>query len=134
MDRKIGGLTLRELTGFALLALLLLGGLLTAWDMSRQHETLSVMLEDSAWLALTGQWENARKTAQDAKSDWERRRNLRAALADHTPLEEIDGLFAEMTIFAASEERTEFARTCAALARRLEALADSHKASWWNIL
>lgn len=134
MDRKIGGLTLRELTGFTLLVLLLLLGLLTAWSMSRQHEKISSMLEESAWLALSGQWQNARKTAETAKADWERRRDFRAALADHTPLEEIDGLFAEMTIFAASEERTEFARTCAALARRMEAMADSHRASWWNIL
>ena len=134
MDRKIGALTLRELTGIALLVLLLLGGLLAAWDMSCQHEKISAMLEDSAWLALSGQWENARETAEGAKAEWERRQKIRAALADHTPLEEIDGLFAEMTVFAASEEQTEFARTCAALARRMKALADSHKASWWNIL
>lgn len=134
MDRKIGGLTLRELTGFVLLVVLLLAGLLTAWEMGRQHRQMARLLEDSSWLALSGQWENARETAQEAKRLWQRRRSLRSALADHTPLEEIDGLFAQLAISAAADDRTEFARTGAALARKLEALGEAQRLRWWNIL
>ena len=134
MDRKIGGLTLRELTGFALLVALLLGGLFSSWDMSRRHDGIARTLEEGTWLALSGQWENARNAAEKARQEWGRGRHHRAAFADHTPLEEIDGLFAELMVYAAVGERAEFARTCAALEERLDALGDAHRASWWNIL
>lgn len=134
MDWKIGGLTLRELTGFALLVALLLAGLLSSWVMGRQHSGIARALEDSTWLALSGQWENARNAAQEAKQEWERGRRCQAAIVDQTRLEEIDSLFAELTVYAAAGERTEFARTCAALEQRLEALGDNHRAGWWNIL
>ena len=134
MDRKIGVLTLRELTGLILLVGLLLCGLLTGWYTGRQHRELSRQLEDSAWLALSGQWENARKKAEDAKEMWQENWKLRAAFSDHTPMEEIDDLFGEMTVCSAAGERTEFARVCAALSGRVAAMGQAHQLSWWNVL
>ena len=134
MDRKIRGLTLRELTGFALLVALLLAGLLSSWVMGRRHSEMARILEDGTWMALSGQWENARNAAQEAKQEWERGRRFQAAIDDQTRLEEIDGLFAQLTVCAAAGERTEFARTCAFLEQKLEALSDTHRIGWWNIL
>ena len=134
MDRKIGRLTLREMTAVALLAALLLFGLLTSWYMGRQHRTISRGLEESGWMALSGQWSDAREKAQEVKSAWEKNRQLRAALADHTPMEEIDRLFEELTIYAAAGERTEFARCCAALSSHVRAVGEAHRLTWWNVL
>lgn len=134
MDRKIGALTLREATGIVLLLVLLAGGLLSGWYMGRQHEDISKKLEDSAWLALSGQISNARKAADAARAQWEKGRSLRAVLGDHTPMEEIDDLFAELKIYGAAGERTEFARTCSALSSRMAAMGNAYKLSWWNIL
>ena len=134
MDRKIGGLTLRELTAFGLLLALLLLGLLTSWYMDRQHRTISRELEESGWMALSGQWSNARERAQAATAAWEKNRQLRSALADHTPMEEIDDLFEELNIYAAAGERTEFARCCAALSVRIQAVGEAHRLTWWNVL
>lgn len=134
MDRKNGILTLREVTALSLLLVLLLGGLLLGWYLGQQHRELSRQLEDSAWLALSGQMENARKMAQEAKTVWEKEWKLRAAFGDHTPMEEIDDLFAELTIYGAAGDRTEFASTCAALASRVEAMGNAHRLSWWNVL
>ena len=134
MDRKIAGLTLRELTAFALLLALLLLGLLSSWYMDRQHRMISGELEQSGWMALSGQWSDARETARQATADWEKDRQLRAALADHTPMEEIDQLFEELTIYAAAGERTEFARCCAALSARVQAVGEAHRLTWWNVL
>lgn len=134
MDRKIGSITTRELLGFGLLLALLLVGLLCSWYLPRQSGQIGEALEDSAWMALSGQWENARKTAAAAREGWERKWKIWAAFGDHTPMEEVDALFAELTIYAAAEEQTDFAHTCAALSRRVEAMGNAHRFSWWNIL
>ena len=134
MDRKSGFLKLRELAGFLLLLLLLLAGLLSSWHMGRQHGEIAKHLEDSAWLALSGQWSDARETAETARQRWEKDWSLRAVFGDHTPIEEIDDMFAELTICGAAGERTEFARICAALSSRVEAMGDAHRISWWNVL
>lgn len=134
MDRKSGVISPRELLGFGLLLILLLAGLLCSWYMPRQHGQIAAALEDSAWMALSGQWENARKTAASAKENWEQQWKLWAAFGDHTPMEEIDALFAELTIYAAAEEQTDFAHTCGALSRRVEAMGKAHQFSWWNVL
>lgn len=134
MDRKIGKLTLRELTGFVLLALLLTAGLLSAWLLDRQQQEIGKTLEDSLWLALSGQWENARNTADSAREIWEDRWQLWAVFADHSPMEEIDSLFSELTVYGAAGERTDFARTCAILARKMEAMGAAHRLRWWNVL
>ena len=134
MDRKIGGITLRELLGVAILALLLVVGLLSAWYLNRQLTSMATTAEDSSWLALSGQWENAKELIGSSRQDWEKEWRFRAVFADHTYLEEIDGLFQELTVYSAAGERTEFARTCALLAERLEAIASSARLSWWNVL
>ena len=134
MDRKIGALSLRELAGFFLLVGLLLAGLLLSWYLGRQQGQVCDALEDSAWLALSGQWENARNTAEDARRQWEQNWHLRAAVTDHKPMEEIDSLFGELAIYSAAGAQTEFARTCTVLSRRLNALTQSQTLTWWNVL
>ena len=134
MDRQIGGITLRELLGAGLLVLLLLLGLLSAWYLNRQSSAMAAALEDSSWLALSGQWENAKEMSASVRQDWEKGWRLRAAFADHANLEEIDGLFREMMIYGAADERTEFSRTSALLAEKMKAMADSARFSWWNVL
>lgn len=134
MDRKIGVMTLREFAGLLLLLLLLLTGLLLSWYMGRQHTEISRGLEDSAWYALSGEWEKARDTVDSAREQWEQGWNLWAAFADHSPMEEIDALFAALRIYAAAGERTEFAHTCAALSRHVAAMGSAHQLSWWNVL
>ena len=53
--------------------------------------------------------------------------------ADHTPMEEIDALFAQVEVYAAAREETDFAAGCAALSRKVEAMGLAHGASWWNL-
>ena len=134
MDRKAGSLTLRELTAIILLVGLLLAGLLTGWYLGRQHRSIAAELEDCAWLALSGQWENAGKKAEGAKESWEQNWKIRAAFSDHTPMEEVDELFGDLTACIAAGERTEFARVCMALSARVTAMEQAHQLTWWNVL
>lgn len=134
MDRKIGGMTVRELLGMGLLAVLLLSGILSAWFLSRQPEEMASAMEDGVWFALSGQWENAKNLAASVRQDWEKGWRFRAVFADHTHLEEIDALFRELTVYEAAGEQTDFARICALLSEKLKAMASSARLSWWNVL
>jgi len=133
MDRK-RGLKLRDLAGPVLLLVLLLAGLLASWQPGRQQEAVARQLEDCQWLALSGQWQQAREGAQQAGTDWNSRRALWAALDDHRPMEDIDALFGRLSAAAAAGERTEFAMLCSELSRRILTLAESQKLHWWNVL
>ena len=81
MDRK--SITARELAGMILLIVLLAAGLLISRILGRQQDILAKQLEDSAWMALSGQWSDARETAEEARRNWEESWNLRATFADH---------------------------------------------------
>ena len=133
MDWK-RGMKLQDLAGPVLLLVLLLAGLLGSWYPSRQQETVARQLEDSQWLALSGQWQQAREQAQQAESDWDSRRKLWAALNDHRPMDEIDALFGQLKAWAAAGNREEFAQTCGELARRIHTMSQGQQLHWWNVL
>ncbi len=132
MDRQ--GRIGRETVGLVLLAVLLLTGLFTSWDMGRTHMAISKQLEDAAWFALAEDWEQARSAAAAAENGWETHRNLSSLLADHTPMEEIDGLFAQMGIYSAARSSEDFAALSAELSRKVAAMGDAHRLTWQNLL
>ncbi len=134
MDRKMAGMTLRDLTGIALLVVVLLAGLFASWYQGRQQESMADVLEDSAWLALSGQMDKARDGAAAVRENWQKKWRIQAALTDHGPLEEIDSLFEELTVYGAAGEQTEFARVCASISRKMDSLGDTDRLSWWNVL
>ena len=112
MDRKIGILTLRELIGVGLLVGLLLLGLFFSWYLGRQNGALSQQLSDCAWLALSGQMDKARKQADAAAQTWHAQWALGAALGEHSPMEDIDELFAQLKIYGAAGEQFPFVLGC----------------------
>ena len=132
MDRK--GRIGRELVGLLILAGLLLLGLLSSWRMDKIHGAISRQLEDAAWFALTEDWEKARTAASGAENDWEVHRDLFSLLADHTPMEEIDSLFARLDICSAAGNYGDFAIFCAEAARKVEAMGEAHRLTWQNLL
>lgn len=133
MDRK-RGMKLQNLAGPLLLLMLLLAGLLGSWQPGRQQEAVARQLEDCQWLALSGQWQQARQGAKQAETDWNSRQSLWQALDDHRPMEEIDALFGRLSAAAASGEREEFAQNCAELSRRIRTMAEGRQLRWWNVL
>lgn len=132
MDRQ--GRIGRELAGAVLLVGLLFFGLLTAWDMGRTHSDISRKIEDASWYALTEDWESARLAAESARSQWEDHRKLSSMLADHTPMEEIESLFARVYICSAARDTVEFAASCAELSQKLLAMGEAHRLTWENLL
>ena len=116
-----------------LLVLLALGCGIT-WSMAKVYRPMARQLEQAAAAAMEEDWEAALRLSEEAWDTWQTWRRFTASVADHTPMDEVEELFAELQTFAAAREQVHFAATCTQLARMAEAMADSHDPAWWNFL
>lgn len=120
--------------GIILMVLLLCVGLWTAQAMDAVHQPISALLEQAKDAALREDWEQAGALAMSAKAQWENSWRFTAAVADHTPMDDLDSLFAQLPVYLAQRETTHFASTCAELSMLARAMGDAHSLNWWNLL
>lgn len=120
--------------GVGILAAFLALGLVVSALACKAHQPAADILEQAAEKTLAGDFAEGIALGMDAKARWKRQWNGTAAIADHSPMDEVDALFAEMEIYARAGEQPHFAACCKELAQRLEAIADAHRFSWWNVL
>jgi len=120
--------------GIGLILSLLVLGLWNAAAMDQLHRPISQTLEKAASLSLSGEAEQGFALAQQAKDHWQQHWRSIASVSDHTPMDEIDGLFAQMERYAQAGDPVEFAAHCARLALRIDAVGDAHQLTWWNLL
>lgn len=124
----------RGKVGIGILAGLLVLCMLATVTMRRRNEPIARILAAASDLAAAGEWEEAKKLAGKARGDWEKRWHFTAVFADHTPMEDIDGLFARLEVYEKQEDRTAFAAVCADLSVKIEAMGDAHGINWWSLL
>ena len=120
--------------GAGILALFLVLGFVVSGLISHSHMPTCALLEDAAEKTLAGDFDSATELGMAAKDRWKNSWNGTAVIADHSPMDDVDALFAEMEIYAKTGEEPHFAACCKELAQRLQAVADAHKFSWWNVL
>ena len=120
--------------GAGILAVFLALGLTVSALACKAHQPTKDLLEQAAEKALSGDFQGGIALGMEAKARWERQWNGTASIADHSPMDEVDALFAEMEIYARTGEQPHFAACCKELSARVEAIADAHKFSWWNVL
>ena len=120
--------------GIAVLSLLLLSGLLVAKVTEEMYRPIIALLEEATATALDGNFQVAKFQAEEAKKLWNKKKNATATVADHTPMEDIDHLFAEVEIYAQTEEIPHFAACCAQLAVMVRDMSDAHAPNLWNLL
>ena len=106
----------------------------TGWMLNRFAEPVCRELRLAREEALAESWEEASFHALAAETAWEGKWHNLASAADHTPLEDIDDLFARLRVFRRLKKSDEFAALCAQLECRLEAVSNAHALSWWNFL
>lgn len=124
----------RSWIGAALLAVLLIAAGCVTWAMGRIHEPISRDLDSAAEYALAEDWHLAEAFAQNADAAWRSSRSFSACFADHGPMEEIDGDFAQLEIYAKSREEVAFAAAASQLAKKVQAIGEAHGLLWWNVL
>lgn len=120
--------------GAALLAFLLAVGLWTGERMEKAYTEVARQLRLCGEAALGEQWDQARQQADQARAQWEEQWDFAAALADHTALDEIDGVFQQLQVCLDSRDALCSAALCARLAQMVDALQEAHKLTWRNLL
>lgn len=120
--------------GIGLLALLLVISVLACFGMKAIHQPAEQALAQAAELALAGDMEQAVKLAQQSRSRWEHYRSCTASVADHSPMDDTENLFAEMEVYAAAGESAHFAACCLQLSNMAKAMYDAHSFTLWNLL
>lgn len=124
----------RSWIGLGLLLVLLAASLLVTWAMDRIHTPIAEMLRQAAESTALADWDSADQYFQAAKGDWEHQEHFRACLADHSPVEEIDALFAQLSVYRSAREEVAFAAGCMELSEKVAAVGEAHGLVWWNIL
>lgn len=120
--------------GIAVLAVLLGLCLWAAGAMEEIHKPIAEQLSLASEAAMDGDWSRAEVLATQAYTAWKHSWRATASVADHSPMDEVDGLFAQLPIYVREEESTHFAATCAQLSQLVEAMHDAHAFNWWNLL
>lgn len=120
--------------GIGILMFFLLLGFFTAFRTERALQTASEFSSRAAQAALAGNLEDGIGLFQRAKGRWAGAKKRIAAVADHTPMEEIDALLAETEVFAQAGDAEHFAACCARLSRLMAAVSDAHSPAMENIL
>ena len=120
--------------GFGLLLTLLISGILQFNAINRVHLPLAEKLTRTAEAARASDFSLAQELLEEARQDWNSHRKTLAAVTDHQPMEEIEGLFAAADCYDLADNGEEMAAACAHLAALIQALSESNRLSWWNLL
>ena len=90
--------------GIALLAVFLIFGLCISAKMTDLHAQAARELDQAADMTMAGDFDGACENAFWAYDLWQKTRKFTASVADHSPLEDVEQLFAVMEIYAKTEE------------------------------
>lgn len=120
--------------GVGILVLFLVLGLLSSAWMDRANETVTQYLQQAVRAAREGDLSQGRELARQAADRWQESWNTVASVADHGAMDEIDSLFAQMQFYADSQSLPLFGACCARVQKLVEAVADTHRLTWWNLL
>ena len=117
----------RFLLGVGLMLTLLAAGLFIWYTAERIHTPVSSLLTEAA---ETPDTDTALSKALQAREKWNSTWHAAAAFSDHAPMDEIDGLFAQLE----DKSGTELAALCRRIASLVSAVAEAHTLNWWNLL
>ena len=120
--------------GMGILLFFLILGLFVSWGMQEAVRPVTRLLEQAAEAAHSGETARAARLAQQARDLWDDRWGGMALAADHEPMDEIDGLFAQIVFFAHARDGQRLGACCARVAELVEAMADAHTLRWRNVL
>ena len=120
--------------GIALLAVFLVFGLLISAKTTDLHARAATELDQAADMTMAGDFDGACEKAFRAFDLWQDCRKFTASVADHSPMDDVEQLFAEMEIYAKTEEKPHFAACCRQLGVMLRSMYDAHRPTWWNFL
>jgi hypothetical protein len=120
--------------GIGLLVLFLTLGLWVTYAMDNVHSEIAQTLDTAAAQTLSGNLPEGITLVQQAKEQWQAHWHGTASVADHAPMDEVDGLFAQLEVYGQAGLSTDFAAYCARLSNLVAAVGEAHSLTWWNLL
>ena len=117
--------------GVGILLGLLVLGILVMQITDRRLGTVSDTLQQAA---QAQDWNEAASLSALAQRQWKQRWHLMASLADHTDMDAVDSLFAQLEVCRQYKETAKHAALCARLSEAIRALEENHRLTWWNLL
>lgn len=120
--------------GVGFLAVILAVGIVLTVAFGRIHTPISEDLRQASQQALEQNWEKATALADSARAAWGKYQNFVAAVADHEPLEQMRSLLEQLQVYAQQHRTADFSAVCVELASMAEAILESQKIMWWNLL
>lgn len=120
--------------GLGLLLVVLLLGVVSSWLMVADTVPMAEAMEQAGEGALREDWGSAEAIFTGVRAHWDRRYPFYAAFTDHEPMEDINGLLAQLEIYARIRDHRAFAAVCAQISGDLEAIGEAHSLKWWNLL
>ena len=120
--------------GLGILIFFLVFGFFLHIAFSRIHTPIAEGFDAAVAAVSRGDLELGISLARQAAERWQNYRSVTAAVADHTPMDEIDSLMAEMEVFARFQDGEHFSAVCAQLAHLVRSVYDTHRLIWMNIL
>ena len=120
--------------GIGILLLFFALGLWISKTMDDVHLSIADTLDAAAEQALSGDLAAGLETARRAKTAWEKNWHGSAAVADHAPMDEIDGLLAQLECYSRANMPGDFAACCSRISLLVRAMSEAHSLTWWNLL
>ena len=117
--------------GAGILAVLLVAGLLAGFAMEGL-DSGAKKLDTVGQLALAGAWEGAEDTLEEVEDDWENRRWLLTALADHEVIEDMEASLAQLEAYLDQRDAAAIHALSSALAKKMEAIGKANSLTLEN--
>lgn len=121
------------LLGLALLAVLFALCLGISAYAKTAGAPIAETLEEAARLSLSGDFAGGVALARQAYEQWEAGWHSVAAFSDHSPMDDIDGLFAQLKAYAQAGFKEDFAALCKRISQLINAIGEAQQPSWWNV-
>ena len=118
--------------GAGLLAALLAAGFLAAFALEGLAAG-GTRLDRAGELALAGRWEEAEELIDDVEDEWEDRRWLLVALADHEVIEDMDAALAQLDALVDHRDAAACHALCSALGKKMEAIGKANSLTLENL-
>ena len=122
---------IRVWIGVGILLGLLAVGVLVMQVTERQLGQVSETLQQASE-ALD--WESAVMLSKAAQQEWKAKWHLMAAISDHTDMEMVDSVFAQLKVYRSRRDENAHAAACAQLSEAVRDLKENHRLTWWNLL
>ena len=120
--------------GVILLVILLAVGLWITATIGSTQKNIAAFLGQAEEQILSGNLVAAKELVQKAYLQWEESWHSTASVVDHAPMDEVDGLFAQLQAYGKTGQSEHMAAYCARLSLLIEAIGESQKLTWWNLL